>query len=123
VAYRCPDHRSSCRRSADAAGSAHAFRRHAGIQGQFHSPEYDLFVVMKDKGKDIGHLTITPGAAEHLVLQLSKGQRQFQERCTIKQGTGFALDDGKVMPPVVIVRGGLPWLRSITRPCSHTILP
>jgi hypothetical protein len=53
------------------------------IQGQFHSPEDDLFVVMEDKGKNIGHLTITAGAAKHLVLQLSKGQRQFQEGRTI----------------------------------------
>lgn len=75
--------------------------RHPRIQCQFHSPEDDLFVVMKDKGKDIGHLTITAGAAKHLILQLSEGQRQFQEGCTIAQSTGFALDDGKVMPPVI----------------------
>src|SRR6478736_1107456 len=75
--------------------------RHARIQGQFHSPDDDLLIVMKDKGKDIGHLTITTGAAKHLVLQLPKGQWQFQEGCAIAQGTGLALDDGKVMPPVV----------------------
>jgi hypothetical protein len=49
--------------------------RHACIQGQFHSPDDNLFVVMKHQSKDIGHLTITAGAAEHLVLQLPKGQR------------------------------------------------
>ena len=75
--------------------------RYTRIQSQFHSPEYDLFVVMKDESKDIGHLTITTRAAEHLVLQLPKGQRQFQKGRTIAQGTGLALDDGKVMPPVV----------------------
>lgn len=74
---------------------------HACIQSLFHSPGDDLFVVMKDEGEDIGHLAVTAGAAKRLVLQLSKGQRQFQEGRTIAQGTGLALDDRKVMPPVV----------------------
>ena len=77
------------------------FGCHALIQSQFHSPEDGLFVVMKDKGKDIGHLTITAGTAKHLILQVSEGRWQVQEGCTIAQGTGFALDDGKVMSPVV----------------------
>jgi hypothetical protein len=77
------------------------FGCHALIQSQFHGPDDNLFFVMEDKSKDIGHLAITAGAAEHLVLQLPEGQRQFQEGRTIAQGTGLALDDGKVMPPVV----------------------
>ncbi len=44
------------------------FGCHALIQSQFYSPHDNLFVVMKDEGKDIGHLTITTGAAKHLVL-------------------------------------------------------
>ncbi|MBB4577219.1 hypothetical protein GGI59_006051 [Rhizobium lentis] len=52
--------------------------RHACIQGQFHGPDNNLFVLMEDKSKDIGHLTVPAGAAEHLVLQLPEGQRQFQ---------------------------------------------
>ncbi len=75
--------------------------REALIQSQLHSPDDDLFVVMKHQSKDIGHLTIAAQATQHLVLQLSKGQRQFQEWRTIAQGTGLALNDGKVMPPVV----------------------
>ena len=75
--------------------------RYASIQGQFHRPNDNLFVVMKNERKNIDHLTITTGAAEHLVLQFPKGRRQFQERCTIAQGTGLALDDGKIVPPVV----------------------
>lgn len=74
---------------------------YALIQSKLHGPQHDLFVVMEDEGKNIGHLTITAGAAKHLVLQLSEGQRQFQEGCTIAQDTGLALDDGKLMPPVV----------------------
>ena len=77
------------------------FGCHAGIQGQFHSTKDDLFVVMKNESKDVRHLTITAGPAKYLVLQLSKGQWQFHEGCAIAQGTGLALDDGKVMPPVV----------------------
>mgnify|MGYP000421272556 CR=1 FL=1 len=53
------------------------FGCHAGIQGQFHSLDDDLFVVVKDKSKDIRHLTITAGAAKHLVLQLPEGRWQF----------------------------------------------
>jgi hypothetical protein len=75
--------------------------RDALIQSQLHSPDDDLFVVMKHQSQDIGHLTIAAQATQHLVLQLSKGPRQFQERRTIAQGSGFALDDRKVMPPVV----------------------
>ncbi|CUX06793.1 TnpA8 (fragment) [Agrobacterium fabacearum TT111] len=77
------------------------FGCYALIQSQFHSSNDDLFVVMEDESEDIGHLAITARAAQHLVLQSSKGQRQFQERCAIAQGSGFALDDGKVMPPVI----------------------
>ncbi|MOA34257.1 hypothetical protein D3C78_1556220 [compost metagenome] len=75
--------------------------RDALIQSQLHSPDDDLFVVMKHQSKDIGHLTIAAQATQHLVLQLSKRQRQFQERRTIAQGSGFALDNRKVMSPVV----------------------
>ncbi|CUX06193.1 hypothetical protein AGR1C_pAt40276 [Agrobacterium fabacearum TT111] len=49
------------------------FGCHARIQGQFHSAKDDLFVMMEDESKDIGHLTITAGAAKHLVLQPPKG--------------------------------------------------
>lgn len=49
------------------------FGRHARIQCQFHSPDDNLFVMMKDKREDIDHLTITGGAAKHLILQLPKG--------------------------------------------------
>lgn len=71
--------------------------RHARIQGKFHSLDDDLLVVMKNESKNIDHLPITAGAAKHLVLQLPKGQRQFQEGRTIAQSTGLALDDGKVL--------------------------
>ena len=42
--------------------------RDALIQSQFHSPDHNLFVVMKHQSEDIGHLTITAGTAKHLVL-------------------------------------------------------
>ena len=41
---------------------------YAGLQGQFHSAQDDLFVVMKNERKDVRHLAITARAAEHLVL-------------------------------------------------------
>ena len=59
------------------------FGCHTRTQGQFHSTEYDLFVVLKDEGKDVDHLTITAGAAKHLVLQLPEGGRQFHKRRAI----------------------------------------
>lgn len=49
------------------------FRCHALIESQFYSSNDNLFVVMKHKSKDIGHLAITTKAAEHLVLKLPKG--------------------------------------------------
>src|SRR3546814_18424086 len=66
----------------------------------FHSPDDNLFVVMKHQSQDIGHLTMAAQATQHLVLQLSKRQRQFQERRTITKGSGFAPDNGTVMPQV-----------------------
>lgn len=74
------------------------FGWHALIQSQLHSSDDNLFVVMKHQSEDIGHLTIATGTAKHLVLQLSKGQRQFHEGSTIAQGTRLALDNGKAMP-------------------------
>ena len=59
------------------------FGRHALIESQFHSPDDNLFVVMKEESEDIGHLTIAAQATQHMVLQLSKRRRQFQERRTI----------------------------------------
>jgi hypothetical protein len=53
------------------------FGCYALIQSQFHSSDDDLFVVMENESEDIGHLAITARAAQHLVLQLSKGKRQF----------------------------------------------
>ena len=44
--------------------------RDALIQSQFHSPDDNLFVVMKHQSEDVGHLPITAKAAKHLVLQL-----------------------------------------------------
>ncbi|MCY1248164.1 hypothetical protein D9M72_615620 [compost metagenome] len=49
--------------------------RHALVQRQFHSSDDDLFVVMKHKSEDVGHLAVTARAAKHLVLQLPKGHR------------------------------------------------
>jgi hypothetical protein len=50
------------------------FGRGAHVQSQLYSLEHDLFVMVKNQGKDVGHVTITAGAAKHLVLQLPKGR-------------------------------------------------
>ncbi|WP_348630464.1 transposase [Rhizobium leguminosarum] len=55
---------------------------------------------MKDKSKDIGHLTITAEAAEHLVLQLPEGQRQFLEgraMLSVDQQTEFLQETLEVL--------------------------
>jgi hypothetical protein len=57
--------------------------------------------VVQHQGEDIDHLAIAAGLAQHVILQLSEGRRQFQEGRAVPKGAGLALDDGQIMPPVV----------------------
>ena len=75
--------------------------RHALGQGQFHRRQHGLFVVPENQGKDVDHLAITVGLAQHLLLQLPEGRRELGKGGAIAQGTRLALKNGKVMPPVI----------------------
>ncbi len=70
-------------------------------QGQFHGAQHCLFIMMQNQRQDIDHLTIATGAAQHLLLQLPEGQRQFDKRRPIAQCSRLALEDRQIVPPVI----------------------
>ena len=44
--------------------------RHARSQGHFHRGQHSLFIVVQDQRQDIDHLSVTPGLAQYVILQL-----------------------------------------------------
>ena len=70
-------------------------------QGHFHGGQHSLLIVVQDERKDIDHLTITTGAAQYLVLQLSEWDGKFEEWCAVAQCSRLALDDRKIVPPII----------------------
>lgn len=71
------------------------FGCHAGIQGQFHSPDDNLFVVMKEREQGC------PPSHDHRRAGAASGPATverpaaIQEGSTIAQGTRLALDNGE----------------------------
>jgi len=57
--------------------------------------------VLEDQGQDLDHLAITAGCLEKVLLQSPEGCRQLCEGRTVAQGTGFALNDRQIVPPVI----------------------
>ena len=45
--------------------------------------------MVKHEREDIDHLTITAGAAQHLILQLPKGQAAIPERARQRKAPGL----------------------------------
>ncbi len=75
--------------------------RHALGQCQLHGGQHGLFVMLQNEGKDIDHLTIAARLAQHMVLQLSEGRRQFQKWCAVAKRSRLSLNDRQVMPPII----------------------
>jgi hypothetical protein len=74
---------------------------HTLCQGQLHGDEHRLFIVLKNQGEDVCHLAITTWLAQHVILQLPEGRRQFCEGCAIPKRPGLALNDSQIVSPVV----------------------
>ena len=74
---------------------------HAFGQGQFNGGENGLLIVLEHQGEDIDHLAVTAGLAQHMILQLSEGRRQFEEGSAIPKRPRLALDDCQIVPPIV----------------------
>ena len=49
--------------------------RHTLCQGEFHGGQHGLLIMVQDKRKDIDHLAITTGFAQHVILQLFERRR------------------------------------------------
>jgi hypothetical protein len=76
-------------------------RRRAGLQRQFDGGEHGLFVMLESQGQNLDHLAVAARRLEHALLQSPEGRRQFDERRAIAQGSGLALNDRQIAPPVV----------------------
>src|SRR3984885_6552670 len=76
-------------------------RWRAGLQRQFDGGEHGLFVMLEDESQNLDHLAVAARRLEHTLLQSPEGRRQFDERRAIAQGSGLALNDRQIVPPVV----------------------
>ena len=74
---------------------------HARCQGRFHCGQHSLFIVVQDQRQHIDHLSVATRLAQHMILQLSEGTWQFQERRAIPESAGLALNDSQVVPPII----------------------
>ena len=84
--------------------------RRAGLQRQFDGGEHGLFVMLENQGQNLDHLAVAARRLEHALLQSPEGRRQFGERRAIAQGSGLALNDRQIVPPVVNRCGALPFV-------------
>ena len=67
-------------------------------QGHFHGDQQGLFVmlqaclwhyVMQNQRQDVDHLPVTARFAQHEILQLLEGRREFRKGGTVPQGPGL----------------------------------
>src|ERR1700688_4360393 len=84
--------------------------RRAGLQRQFDGGEHGLFVMLEDESQNLDHLAVATRRLEHALLQSPEGRRQFDERRAVAQGSGLALNDRQIVPPVVNRCGALPFV-------------
>ena len=57
--------------------------------------------MLENKGKDLGHLSVSARAAQELTLELPERIGHVRKRGSIAQGTRLALDHRQIMPPVI----------------------
>jgi hypothetical protein len=74
--------------------------RDASLQRQFDGGEHGLFVVLENESQDLDHLAVAAWRLKHALLQSPEGRRQLGEGRAIAQGSGLALNDRQIMPPV-----------------------
>jgi hypothetical protein len=60
-----------------------------------------LFIVVQHTGQNVDHFTIATRLAQHVILQLPEGRRQFQKERIIPKDTGLALHDRQIEPLVI----------------------
>src|ERR1700733_10437979 len=75
-------------------------RRHASLQCEFDGSEHGLLVMLEDESQNLDHLAVTARRLKHALLQSSEGRRQFDEGGAIAQGSGLALNDRQIVPPI-----------------------
>ena len=73
----------------------------AGLQSKLDGTKYRLLIMMQHQSQDLGHLPVAARPLEHQPLQLPERFRHLGERRLIAQGTGLALDDRQIVPPVI----------------------
>ena len=74
---------------------------HACFQRQFYGTQNRVFIVVQNQGQDIHHLSVAAWFTQHVILQTAEGVGHLGERRTIAQGSGFALNDSQIVPPII----------------------
>src|SRR5271156_1204397 len=74
--------------------------RRASLQRQFDGREHSLLVVLENQGQNLDHLAVAAWRLEHALLQSLEGRRKFGEGRAVTQGSGLALYDRQIMPPI-----------------------
>jgi hypothetical protein len=64
--------------------------------------------MLENQGQNLDHLAVA--AWRLALLQGPEGRRQFGERRAIAQGSGLALNDRQIVPPVLNRCGALPFV-------------
>src|ERR1700720_1032109 len=75
-------------------------RWRAGLQSQFDGSEHGLLVMLKNESQNLDHLAVAARRLEHTLLQSPEGRREFGERRAVTQGSGLALNDRQIVPPI-----------------------
>ena len=74
--------------------------RRASLQSQFDGSENGLLVMLEDESQNLDHLAVAAWRLEYALLQSSEGEREFGEWRAIAQGSGLALQDRQIVPPI-----------------------
>ena len=90
---------------------------HACVQRQFYGTQNGVFIMVQNQRQDIDHLAVSAFLAQHVVLQAAEGFGHLDERRAIAQGPGFALDDSKIVAPII---DDPAWL--VVRPLNDAIM-
>ena len=68
--------------------------RHPGLEGQFHSAEHGLFVVLQDERQDLHHFPVAARALQEVLPEGLERLGQFGEGRPVAQRAGLSLDHG-----------------------------
>jgi hypothetical protein len=75
--------------------------RDPSIKCKLDRAQYRLLIMMEHECQYLCHLPIAAWSLEDLPLQLRERLGELGKGCAIAQDTGFALDNGQIMVPIL----------------------